>query len=1541
MKNLSQIIIAAMIAAAAPAAQGFEPGLAPGQPVAADTAQQKPPLGPLRPGVRPLAGKPGRAAAKGAPAEVYATADGTRIYGGIVYADSWSSDNTPYGIYSASTSAPINVNSEYLGSLFKVNGGGFYANGKYYFIDYTVSNSGEDEVVYTYMYISDAYPFSYREEVSLGMDHIAKDLTFDPIEQRAYGIFSIGNLEANYLIGAMDITGRYTLEEFCRLAEPHVAIASDAKGNIFTIGSDGMLYRLDKQAREMKPVGPTGVSSVHAQYAQSATIDLNTGVMYWAALDGDGFSALYTVDTTTGHATKIGDFPDNEEFAGIYIPDIINPAAPAAADELFTDFIDGSLQGVVAFDAPKTRHNGVNLSGNMTYVLTTNGEETARGETRAGKRNVEIETEVPDNGFYTFTLRLENESGSSLPTTLRTYIGNDVPVAPANATATNQNREGKINVKWQRPRRGVNNGFMDMAALTYDVRRLPDDVIVAKAIADTVYTDNIEDTSLRCYSYEITPQANGVTGLSAVTNKVIVGEVAEVPYLETFDTDVDFSTFTVDDVDNDAKGSANGWGTWVQSGYDGGVAQATPAGGDYAGNAKDDWLFTPPVHLRADRTYKLTYKAMSQGNSIVPSFIEHMEVKLGNAPSKEAMTETLLENCAINSKYGYYNDYEHTIHVNEEGNYHIGFHATTPGDEIMWILDLDNISIVEGALAEGPARVGDLKAEAGAKGASEVKLTFTAPTVAINGTALTAIEKIEILRAGSVITTIENPTPGAGCEYTDREPEQGINQYTVVAYDEKNRGLESKTIVYVGFDIPAAVTGLTLRDADGHPKVSWNPVSETGENGYYVDPEAVTYTVERYFSAYDNKIVAENISELEFTDPEATADEQTQVIYRVTPSNSKGTGKTASSESIFIGGEDSALPVHESFPGRMSTSPALRYISCETGSQWGVAEAIDNITPVDNDGGMALFGLNGYAIPGPEGIQGMIFSNRISIKGAINPTLTFYFYYENGSENKLDVLVNPSSEGWRTVTTVPLAPADSKEGWRQITVPLTEFAAERYVQIAFRGTAIDDGVIFLDNITLDDLLEHNLRLTSATADRLAAPGETVAVKVNVTNRGINPASSYTVALRSDDGSFEAKTSGKTLQPGSSADLTLNFPVTLGTPETNRLQAFVEYAPDMKESDDASEILEINVELPRMAYVTDLRGNLEGGDVKLTWNAPDASTAAPEPLTDNFDSYQSFIIDNVGGWSMHDGDGQRTWGISDGTGQGSILKYDHAGEAMAWQVFNPVKAGLSVNYDPNAGEGMYEVPDWRPYSGSQMLISYAPRTGMSDDWLISPLLSTTRQTVSFMGRSVLTTYHERVEVLASSAGTDPDDFEKVDDCAFTKEWTRYAALLPEGTRYFAIRCVSPQQFAALVDDVTYADADCTPADSRLEGYNVYVNGRKVNDAPVAATAWSGAAPEGKNDYRVSAVYDSGESRLSNTVSLGESGIGSTGADSFEIRISGNLVTISGIGRSGATLAAADGTIAGEADGSSPTAEFRLAQGVYVIKAGNTTRKIIIR
>jgi len=159
-----------------------------------------------------------------------------------------------------------------------------------------------------------------------------------------------------------------------------------------------------------------------------------------------------------------------------------------------------------------------------------------------------------------------------------------------------------------------------------------------------------------------------------------------------------------------------------------------------------------------------------------------------------------------------------------------------------------------------------------------------------------------------------------------------------------------------------------------------------------------------------------------------------------------------------------------------------------------------------------------------------------------------------------------------------------------------------------------------------------------------------------------------------------------------------------------------------------------------------------------------------------------------------------------------------------------------------------------------------------EWLVSPELSGNAQTVSFFARHAALG-PEQFQLYISTSGLETTNFMAFDTAPrnTNAEWTKYEYALPQGTKYFAVRKVTDTDpsWAMLVDDVTFApDTLAAQTGLTLYGYHIYRNGERVNRALVNSPAFSD--PDGKagDIYRVTAVYNQGESVYSEAAAAGD-------------------------------------------------------------------------
>ncbi|MBR6261755.1 MAG: choice-of-anchor J domain-containing protein, partial [Prevotella sp.] len=154
---------------------------------------------------------------------------------------------------------------------------------------------------------------------------------------------------------------------------------------------------------------------------------------------------------------------------------------------------------------------------------------------------------------------------------------------------------------------------------------------------------------------------------------------------------------------------------------------------------------------------------------------------------------------------------------------------------------------------------------------------------------------------------------------------------------------------------------------------------------------------------------------------------------------------------------------------------------------------------------------------------------------------------------------------------------------------------------------------------------------------------------------------------------------------------------------------------------------------------------------------------------------------------------------------------------------------------------------------------------ADHWLISPELPGTEQEISFYLRAITKRYGEETfEVLASKTDNKPESFELVEGFSTDAEdWTPFYVMLPEGSKYFAIRHTSNDMFGVMVDDVSFNYV------GTVSKYNVYYDKQLVATVENGVTTYTIAADkvdEGEHTFAVTAVYVNGQESKPVSVSI---------------------------------------------------------------------------
>lgn len=1253
---------------------------------------------------------------------------------------------------------------------------------------------------------------------------ISLDNDQDPTTGKVYGCTYANNLEG-YQLSELDYAnGKSTA--IARLDSAYVGMAFDAQGQLYGISQGGYLCKVDKATAASTVVGFTGV--VPGASVQSADIDLNSGKMYWTAADTTNTTHLYEINLATAKASLVYDMPGNEQIAMLNVPASDTKAgAPSIAEGLAIKFDGTSLTGTVSFKVPTVTFNDQPLTGSVNYTIY-DGDNIVKNGTAAAGAEVSEEVTVA-GGMTTIKVVLSNGEGESKTASASQWTGYDQGVAPV-VTMTADGATAHIS--WTKVAQSVHGGAFNAAEVTYDVMRLPDSVVVATGLTDTTYTDQISaDAGLKVYRYAVAAVNHGVRGLYGFSGGAAIGTAIQVPYRETFDTQDNFDVFT--SVDGGNQGVSWRWedATSSRTPY---TAVESP---DSWMTNNDVYLVTPPIHLEGGRFYKLTIVARPSAGY---NSLQSLEVKIGQGGIPDAST---LKNqyttiwprfdLPYNDENFYWISHEKTFSVKADGDYRIAFHDVSDheGDRT----EMREFSVTFGPEALSPDSVTALKATAGAQGALTATVSFTAPATTLNGTAITAMDSINVYSGDSLVGKVTNASSGQTYTVTDSHAKHGSNTYRVVAYNAHGEGMVAQTSVFVGVDVPVYPQNITLR-ADGEkPVLTWTAPTE-GANGGYVDPTTLTYNIYT-LNLIDNSAVAspykKGITATTFT-VDSTFATQQMLYYAVTANNAVGESDYGVSNQVVVGPVEK-LPYHESFAG--GTLSTYWYLT-ENNSEMGLGDGYQ-----DDDGGDLLW--MGQA----DDAYGYFNTGNISLEGAANPHLIFYYYCNPKSPVTLDVVaIKPD------LTETTLQHIDMRrmglEGWLPVNIDLSSLKNEQYIQLSFRFAGHDtENATGIDNVSIFDQKANDLAVTLQTPDEVTA-GKKAGYVVTVSNRGTQTAGTYTVKLLAD-GKTVAEQAATSLSTYSKETYTFQYaaPSNLAG-KTTAVSATVDYASDENLDDNTTARQQVAVkasQLPGVGSVT-VTGTRPS---TITWTKPNAKNAA---ITDDVESYMAWQTTGIGDWTTVEGDGATHYTVS-----GITLL--HNSPTTAFEVFS-LKAS-------EADTTQTEYKMLVPHSGDKAFLAmsgadgYYPNADMQhdNDYLISPELSGEAQTASFYLHS-LNDDGIDFEIMYSTATADTADFKvlesHVNDSLVNTQWRQYSFTLPVGTKYFAIHKLGSDQFGMMVDDLSFE-----PALGDIKGYNVYCNGTlvaSVNGEGTLTYLDNTVREDSKLSYGVSVVYATGESAV---------------------------------------------------------------------------------
>lgn len=1373
----------------------------------------------------------------------------------------------------------------------------------------------------------------------------AVDFCYDPTSDRVYGCFIEKNFGSNIsaklkYIPASSLTESVLFEptEVADLDRNLRAMACDEDGTIYGVGFDGKLYTVDKSTGATTektslsfPAIYDGLNEVDADLSvpgfsgsESADMVWGSGYIYFSCNDmyGNGYiTKINIADGTMSHIYNSGyDMrpPGDESFVifnTIYFKQdkLVAANTPDVPTNVKMTGIGTTLQATLSFTMPSKDVDGGDLSGNLTYYVKTSSATLASGTAAPGAEVKDVKVTVPAAGKTDLLVSAASGNAESLPVTVNAFIGPDTPVIPLDINT--DVADLSVTVEWE-PAYGSNGGNTD--AVTYNVVRQPGNVAVATT-QETSAVDIMTKEEKTQYWYEITPVAGAITGPVKTSRKFFVGRYFELPHFNTFDTADLFNEYPVIDNNNDG----NTWWIDVRTNPQRGCAVYT-AGSKVA----DDYLLIGPFSLKADAPYTFSATADCHSNP------ETVEVLVGTDPDKASSFKTVIVPQKFVKVSSTGTALEGRFSPETDGIYYFAIHVTSDSGRELYV---DNVK-VSGLAAGAPKAITELAATGTKEG---VKLTGKLPSLALNGNKA-GIIAVNIYRDGTMIATAKTGvTDGADFFYTDdTEGTDGMHSYTVAAVNAVGEGEPTSIDGYRGVDLASYPRNVRVWEDAKTPGLihaTWEPPTE-GVHGGWPDPDNCTYDIDFTAMTTGASMVKENYQGLsiDFQIPEEYYTKQDLISVTVASRNGKGaSGYQGNSSRHCYYGPAYELPVYDSF-----ANGKFEHL-------WSSERVVDN----DNwDGLWDAFGSPATRIDAPDGdaysyaylaytadIPWRGTSPRVSLEGCSKPTLAFWYYITPDAKS-FDLEVIDEDKLPETIKTFDLS-ASNLDKWVRFELPLDKYKNSKYIQIAFTASSKVENAyaVVIDNFSIVDAKDYDLTVRGFSGPVKANVGERARFTLNVRNNGskeVTTSDFNVVLLR--NGKEVATSKGCILQTGETAPIEIVDIPEVTDPVKNVYSARIDFDKDLDVTNNNSG--EVSVDIVKPTYPAPENLSASGGNgVTLTWKAPDPDDNPANTVTETFDSYKPFIIDNIGDWKVVDRDGCRTSIPATFLGP---CTYENVGQPMAWQVIDPAQANIF---------------SWYAVSGEQLLAAFQANAGGSpetdsDDWLISPQLCGKAQTISFMANAATSQrVPEIFDVYYSTTSDNVDDFvllEEGVEVNATSDWTEFKFKLPKGALYFAIVHRSNGKFALLLDDIVYAPEGATTNKIVLKGFNVYRDGERVNNELIApdVTTYHDAnvEPDREYSYCVTAMWDAGESDISNIVTLNSS----DALDAIVEAARPTIVAIDGAVRVSTPFAmpvavytASGATMASRVvDG---TAVISLTPGIYIVRAGSVAAKVAVR
>ncbi len=1409
------------------------------------------------------------------------------LWGEVVSADGWPSFNPPRGYYSIplSDDQEMELQFRFVPPYYGIRDN---YDGTYSAVYHEMSPNGKQVPFLDKIRQSDGMRYDWED-----ISHSAIPLTcaLDPVTDELYGYFYDDSYDDEFIThkihwGRADWeSGKSTIiRELPSEEMPMMSVSADNEGNFYGVSADLTgLYKIDKETGITRLLH-TFTEPLPGNLLAGGALDPETGTYYQTWATSDYRAGMYAIDIATGETTPVCSFPNGEEILCLHVHRPLAENLAPAAPVFTATCSEGSQTVDFSLIAPMTHFDGSENYDEMNYEISMNGEVIASGYALWGDEIWES-IEIPTTGYVNFIATVSNEYGTSPKARARCFVGQGAAAAPDNVHLAWDN--GVATMTWDPVTSSGDGGYLNPDMVTYTVTD-ENGAVLSENQSTTTFIANVpERDEVFTFKYFVQSSYNNTKSPIIASNAVCVGSFNAPVKFDLENKDI-FDIHTVINANQDPF-------TWEHRE----VGAFT-----YSWNA-NDWFISPAIRMEKGKAYKLILEAhpLNWGSP------ECFEVKAGLNPTIDGMTIDVL-GPTVTYRGTNLDPFEAYVIPQSDGIYYIGFHVISDGDGYSFAIPEYEIGSPQDA--NKPKGINNLTLESSTWGFWEAEIAFDMPERTIGELPITDNVTVKIYRDGTEVQTVTD-APGTRVFLNDEVSGNGIYTYKFTSFN--SEGLEGESVieeVYIGARIPAEPQNIKMREIDTDTyELTWDPIT-TDIYGDPINPEDIEYEI--LFTGLGQGgqpypvALAGTTTDTTFTCKSPTHQSEQGYYYIIVSGNNKGVGGSLGYGYCWVG-DPYEIPVRYSNTEDLSNYTAG--IDMEGEGDFLLIDENDvaNFNSQDGDGEFFAFQYK-YV-----GDMVSLISGNITVSGT-HPTASVSIHPLNeGDSNSITIFAEVAGE--RTTLIEATADDYNVNEWNEISVPLDQFMGKK-VRIGVMGVCNLYSVLCLDNFSIYDAIDYDLeaKIEAPESVKLNDPFNVV-VKVN--NKGTKSADNYTVNLYRNEELIFTQTSQSPLASNDTEIINVEQVLSHYNEVENEYHAEVIFAADQNPENNVTPTIFVTRTESTFPIVTGLKGEVTPECNILTWDPIEIVELHPEMVTETFENAESWSQE-VNGWMLVDRDGAPVGGIED----------------LELPGINPGQTRSSFFvFDSTIGNNSYAS-----HSGDKCLVSmYRYDLFQTDDWLISPKLSGRNHKVSFFVKSYTDDYPESIEVLFTSG--DPlalsGYYSMISYDNLPGEWTEYTIpSMPSSASHFAIRSRSIDSFMLMVDDITYETL--VGADYSLIGYNVYCDGIKLNEEPITETSYVHVPTKAEHTYHVTAVYDKGDSDLSEGLTLHQSGVDQLLANGkLKVNAKNGVISVSGAEGFKVAISAIDGKRLHSGIGDCRVAA---TPGVYMVTIANKTLKLIL-